>query len=244
MKKIKFKNKKIEFEIIRSNRKTIGIIVNADQELIVRSPKRTSIRKIKSLLTKKENWILKKLAKMSEIKAPPTAKEFISGETFLYLGGEYKLKLSAVVDLNELKVNLEQDRLTVNYPAELENDNENKKKAIRDQMISWYRSQAEVKINKLVDIHKKNLNVEPNRVVIKKQKKRWGSCSSKRNLNFNWKIIMAPPAVIEYLVVHELVHLIHPNHSRNFWQTVAEIIPDYQEKKEWLRINGRRLTIK
>jgi hypothetical protein len=181
---------------------------------------------------------------MSEIKAPPTAKEFISGETFLYLGGEYKLKLSAVVDLNELKVNLEQDRLTVNYPAELENDNENKKKAIRDQMISWYRSQAEVKINKLVDIHKKNLNVEPNRVVIKKQKKRWGSCSSKRNLNFNWKIIMAPPAVIEYLVVHELVHLIHPNHSRNFWQTVAEIIPDYQEKKEWLRINGRRLTIK
>ena len=110
-------------------------------------------------------------------------------------------------------------------------------------MISWYRRQAKVKINVLITNQKKQLNVEPNKIVIKKQRKCWGSCSRRRNLNFNWKIIMAPLAVIEYLVVHELVHLIHPNHSQDFWQTVAEIMPDYEKKKEWLRINGRRLTI-
>jgi predicted metal-dependent hydrolase len=243
MNKIKLKNQKYEFKIIRSNRKTIGIIVNADQELLVRSPKRTSIRKIKSLLTKKEDWILKKLAKMAEIKDPPKAKEFINGENLLYLGREYKLKLIAGSDLNELKVNLEQDRIKVYYPAELENDNEKRKAAVRDQLISWFRSQANLKINELINDYKKHLDVEPNNVVIKKQRKRWGSCSSKQNLNFNWKIVMAPLEIIEYLVVHELVHLIHPNHSKDYWQTVAEIIPDYEEKKEWLRINGRRLTI-
>jgi predicted metal-dependent hydrolase len=243
MNKIKLKNQKYEFKIIRSNRKTIGIIVNADQELLVRSPKRTPIRKIKSLLTKKEDWILKKLAKMAEIKDPPKAKEFINGETLLYLGREYKLKLIAGSDLNELKVNLEQDRIKVYFPAELENDNEKRKAAVRDQLISWFRSQANLKINELINDYKKHLDVEPNNVVIKKQRKRWGSCSSKQNLNFNWKIIMAPLEIIEYLVVHELVHLIHPNHSKDYWQTVAEIIPDYNEKKEWLRINGRRLTI-
>ena len=243
MNKIKLKEQKYEFGIIRSSRKTIGIIVNADQELLVRSPKRTSIRQIKSLLTQKEDWIIKKLAKMSEIKAPPKSKDFISGETFLYLGKEFKLKLAAVADLNELKVNLEQDSLTIYYPAKIEENKHKRKTEVREQLIKWYRSQAKIKINELINIHKNNLAVEPNRIVIKKQKKRWGSCSSKKNLNFNWKIIMAPISVIEYLVVHELVHLIHPNHSKKFWQTVAEIIPDYEAKKEWLRINGRRLTI-
>jgi len=243
MNKIIIKDQKYEFEIIRSNRKTIGIIVNADQELIVRSPKRTTIKKIKSLLTKKEDWILKKLARMAEIKAPPAEKKFISGDFFHYLGRKYKLKIIAEVSLEKMKVELKQKRLIIKYPAELQNNKEKRKAAIRELLISWYRSQAKVKINELIKIHKKKLKVEPNRIVIKKQRKRWGSCSSKQNLNFNWKIIMAPLAVIEYLVVHELVHLIHPNHSRDFWQTVAEIIPDYQEKKEWLRINGRRLII-
>ncbi|TDO92011.1 hypothetical protein DFR79_10837 [Halanaerobium saccharolyticum] len=243
MEKIKFKNQEIEFEIIRSSRKTIGIIVNADQELIVRSPKRTSIRNIKNLLKEKENWILEKLAKMSEIKASPKDKEFISGETLYFLGKEYKLIPIAEANIKSLEIELVEETLIIRFPVELEDNKEKRKTEIRGKLISWYRSQAKTKINELINIHKKYLDVEPNKIVIKKQKKRWGSCSGKKNLNFNWKIIMAPQKVIEYLVVHELVHLIHPNHSKDFWQTVAETIPDYEEKKEWLRINGRLLTI-
>jgi len=178
MNKIIIKDQKYEFEIIRSNRKTIGIIVNADQELIVRSPKRTTIKKIKSLLTKKEDWILKKLARMAEIKAPPAEKKFISGDFFHYLGRKYKLKIIAEVSFKKMKVELEQKRLIIKYPAELQNNKEKRKAAIRELLISWYRSQAKVKINELIKIHKKKLKVEPNRIVIKKQRKRWGSCSS------------------------------------------------------------------
>lgn len=243
MNEIRLKDQKYEFKIIRSSRKTIGIIINADQELIVRSPEKISLRKIKSLLKEKEDWILKKLKKMAEIKAPPAARDFISGEPLLYLGREYKLKIIAELNLKEMEVELDQQNFIIKYPAELENNKEQRKTVVREILISWYRSQAEEEIYKLINVHKKNLNVEPNNVVIKKQRKRWGSCSTKRNLNFNWKIIMAPAAVIEYLVVHELVHLIHPNHSKDFWQAVEKLIPDYQEKKEWLRINGRRLSI-
>lgn len=243
MEKIKLKNRRIEFEIIRSSRKTISIIVNADQELVVRSPKRTSIKNIKNLLKEKENWILEKLAKMSKIKNPPKDKEFIRGDTLFYLGRECKLIPITEANIESLEIELVEEKLIIRFPVKLEDNKEKRKIEIRQKLIGWYRSQARIKINELINIHKKYLDVEPNKIVIKKQKKRWGSCSSKKNLNFNWKIIMAPLKVIEYLVVHELVHLIHPNHSKDFWQTVAKIIPDYEKKKEWLRINGRLLTI-
>jgi len=242
MNKIKLKDQKYEFKIIRSSRKTIGIIINADRELIVRSPNKTSIKKLKSLLKEKEDWILKKFEKMAEIKAPPADKDFINGDTLLYLGREYELKIKAELSLKEMEVKLGENEIIIKYPVELKNKKKRKRK-IREFLINWYRSQAKVTINKLINLHKNKLNVEPNNIVIKKQKKRWGSCSSKHNLNFNWKIIMAPLSVIEYLVVHELVHLIHPNHSKDFWETLALLIPDYKDKKEWLRINGRRLTI-
>ena len=76
-----------------------------------------------------------------------------------------------------------------------------------------------------------------------KNKKRWGSCSGKDDLNFNWKLIMAPMSIVDYIVVHELTHLKHSNHSQEFWQTIEAIIPDYEEKQEWLRVNGREFKI-
>ena len=82
-----------------------------------------------------------------------------------------------------------------------------------------------------------------NKIYIRDQKTRWGSCSSKGNLNFNWRLIMAPLFIMDYIVVHELAHLVHPNHSRDFWKLVKKIVPDYKEKKEWLKIYGNSLSI-
>jgi predicted metal-dependent hydrolase len=114
---------------------------------------------------------------------------------------------------------------------------------IRQAFISWYREHADKKVKERVEKYKNMIGVNPNRVRVKKQKKRWGSCSSRGNLNFNWKLIMAPMEIIDYLVVHEMAHLIYPNHSRDYWELVETIIPDYKERQEWLRINGNRLTI-
>jgi len=114
---------------------------------------------------------------------------------------------------------------------------------IRDEVIQWYRNHADQKIRERVKKYQKQIGEEPNSIKVKKQKKRWGSCSSKRNLNFNWKLIMAPMSVVDYLVVHELSHLKYPNHSKEFWQLVEAVIPNYEEKQEWLRVNGRKLNI-
>jgi len=243
MKSINLGNKTVEYEIIRTDRKTMGINIEDAKTVTVRSPKKLSVEKIEDVLKEKKVWILTKLAKMEEIKPAPKEKEFMTGEKLSYLGRRYMLEISNREGVDEVQVKLYQGTFVVEYPADLDNDETKRREAIREEFISWYREHAEAKIKERVDKYKEDLDVEPNNIVIKKQNKRWGSCSSKGNLNFNWKIIMAPMSVVDYLVVHELVHLLEDNHSREYWKTVESIIPDYREKREWLRVNGRRLTV-
>ncbi|TDP94678.1 hypothetical protein C7957_11013 [Halanaerobium saccharolyticum] len=240
MQQIKLGNKLINYEIIRTRRKTMGIIVDHERNLIVRSPKNTAETKIEEVLKKKTNWILSKLKEMDKIKPAPKEKEFMTGEKLPYLGRRYRLEVNPV-EISKVEVKLYQGKFIIDYPVELEEKKEQRREKIRVALIEWYREHAKEKINERVDKYKVKLDVEPNNVVVKKQKKRWGSCSSKDNLNFNWKIIMAPMSIVDYLVVHELTHLIHDNHSRDFWATVAAVIPDIKEKKEWLKVNGKRL---
>ncbi|MEA1992789.1 MAG: M48 family metallopeptidase, partial [Euryarchaeota archaeon] len=116
-----------------------------------------------------------------------------------------------------------------------------KRTKIRQALINWYRSHAKKKILERVEKYQSKIGVTPAKVRVKKQRKRWGSCSTRGNLNFNWRIIMAPMSLVDYVVVHELVHLTHPNHSREFWGMVASVLPDYDERRERLRIKGNRL---
>lgn len=239
MAEIKLKDKLLNYKIVRSQRKTIGIIIKVDQELLVRAPQTTSLKNIERLLHKKTDWILRKLKKVAQIKPAPAAKKFINGEQFSYLGQKYELiiKNSSAA----AKVELFSNKIIVNYPAVQQGDYQARQPIIRKILVDWYRKQAKIKIEQRILNYKDLLGVEPNRIVVKKQRKRWGSCSSKGNLNFNWKIIMAPPPIIDYLVVHELSHLVHANHSKAFWQTVASLIPEVEKKREWLRINARQL---
>ena len=242
MQQIKLGNTLINYEIIRTNRKTMGIIVDHERNLIVRSPKNTTETKIEEVLKKKTNWILSKLKEMDKIKPAPKEKEFMTGEKLPYLGRRYRMEVNQAEN-SKVEVKLYQGKFIIDYPVELEEKKEQRREKIRVALIEWYREHAKEKINERVDKYKVKLDVEPNNVVVKKQKKRWGSCSSKNNLNFNWKIIMAPMSIVDYLVVHELTHLIHDNHSRDFWATVAAVIPDIKEKKEWLKVNGKRLDL-
>jgi predicted metal-dependent hydrolase len=216
----------------------MGIIVDHNRNLIVRSPKDTAEAKIKEVLKKKTSWILSKLKEMDKIKPAPKEKEFMTGEKLTYLGRRYRLEVSEA-DISKVEVKLYQGKFMINYPEILNEDDKQRREEIKDALIEWYREHAKEKIKERVEKYKTKLDVEPNNVVVKKQKKRWGSCSSKGNLNFNWKIIMAPMSIVDYLVVHELTHLIHDNHSRDFWNIVGAIIPEVKDKREWLKINGR-----
>ena len=243
MKEIKLANKKLNYEIIRSDRKTLGIIVDHEKNIIVRSPEKTKDENIEEILKNKTNWILDKLKEMDEIKPPPKEKEFMTGEKLPYLGRRYRLEVNPKEKVTKVEVKLYQGKFIINYPIGLKGDENKRRNEIREAVIEWYREHAKIKINERVEKYKVKLDVEPNNVVVKKQKKRWGSCSNKGNLNFNWKIIMAPMSIVDYLVVHELTHLIYDNHSKDFWNTVESIIPKIKEKKEWLRVYGKRLDV-
>jgi predicted metal-dependent hydrolase len=114
---------------------------------------------------------------------------------------------------------------------------------MRRAMEKWYRKKADRIINDRVGVYIDKIGKEPKIVKVKEQKRRWGSCTSKGNLYFNWRCIMAPPPIIDYIVIHEMSHLVHPNHSKRFWQKVESILPDYKKRRKWLRDNGLRLDL-
>ena len=238
---VEFGNSTINYQIIRSNRKTVGLEVSIEEGVIVRAPEKISEERIKEVVKKKAEWIMRKQKRLDEIKPAPKPKEFISGERLPYLGRRYRLKVKRV-DTIGVSVNLYQGKLMIDVGSDL--GEYERKEIIKNKVMQWYRKHAEKQIKERVKKYQNKIGVEPNSIKIKKQKKRWGSCSSLGNLNFNWKLIMAPMRIIDYIVVHELAHLKYPNHSKEYWDLVESIIPDYEQKQEWLRINGRQLDLK
>jgi predicted metal-dependent hydrolase len=133
-------------------------------------------------------------------------------------------------------INIRQGKLWIDTPAE---DND----LLRCALETWYRNQARGKINERIAYYQDKIGRAPGRVFIKDQKRRWGSCSARGNLNFNWRMVMAPEKVLDYVVVHELCHLIELNHSKAFWDALASILPDYKEQEEWLKNYGYRMKL-
>lgn len=120
---------------------------------------------------------------------------------------------------------------------------ESRKQAIKEVLVKWYRQRFAEIVKERIEKYSLQLKATPCKVVIKDQKTRWGSCSKKGNINLNWRLIMAPLHVIDYVVVHQLCHLKVMNHSKDFWNLVVSILPDYHESRKWLNVNGNRLGI-
>ncbi|MBM7556838.1 M48 family metallopeptidase [Halanaerobacter jeridensis] len=232
----------IKYKVVRSDRKTVGLEVSIEGGVKIRAPEELSENEIEEVVEKKAEWILKKQDKLSDVKPAPIPKEFLSGEKLPYLGRRYRIKVKESDNVDQVKVKLYQGKFWIMVSKDV-SDSDSRRELIRDEVIQWYRSHADQKIRERVKKYQEQIGEAPNLIKVKKQKKRWGSCSSKRNLNFNWKLIMAPMSVVDYLVVHELAHLKYPNHSKEFWQLVEAVIPNYEEKQEWLRVNGRQLSI-
>ena len=149
----------------------------------------------------------------------------------MYLGRNYLLQLFFNSILTRLKVKLSDGILIINTPTK-------DPVVLKKLMERWYRKEAEKVILKRIEYYKTKFRIEPAKIKIKEQKRRWGSCSSRSSIYFNWRIIMAPPLVIDYVIVHEMSHLIHRNHSSKFWKQVESILPDYKVRKKWLRDHG------
>jgi predicted metal-dependent hydrolase len=220
----------INLTIIRSRRKTFALIINSDGTLTVRAPLRATRAQIDTLIQQKAGWIRAKQTQMMAAGERIRPKQYREGERFLFLGKAYPLFL---VDDSRPALRLD-DRFYLSRlrlpdaPAVFE---------------AWYRAQARRVITERVHHYADRNGFAFKRVGITGAKTRWGSCGPAGTLNFSWRLVLAPLDVIDYVVVHELAHLEIKNHSRLFWEKVEALMPDYKERRKWLKDNGHTLSI-
>jgi len=225
--------KEITFEIKRGKRKkTAAIHVTPAANVVISVPRDLEEERVCEIIEKKARWILEKKESMNSRSHFNVTKEFVSGESFLYLGKQYRLKVTKS-SAREKACRLVAGRLQVQIGEDL--DAELHKEAVKKALVEWYRKHAEEKILERLPHIARKAGIKPKAVEIKNQHKRWGSCSRSGVVRFNWKVVMTPISVIDYVIAHELCHLIQENHSPQFWQKVQTICPDYNLKRRWLR---------
>lgn len=216
-------------EVIRTPRIKSARLQVEDGVVSIAVPKALETERIEQLLKDKHRWIKEKLY-LHQQQQPAPKREMLSGEAFPYLGRNYRLKITT----GKLQpVKLLHGRLQVVVPKAMRHEH-----IIRDMLTHWYRLQAEIRFKEKVKRYASVVGVEPTDVSVKTFKSRWGSCNVKGEVQFHWKVIMAPNRIVDYVVVHELCHLKHHDHSPAFWKSVERIVPDYLECKAWLREFG------
>ena len=222
------------FEIIRTDRVKSASIDVEDNLVKVTVPKNLSDERIEELIKGRTLWIKQKLAlQATAIILKP--KEYVDGEAFAYLGRNYRLKCAKGLE--------ESVKLKSGYLNVTTKNGKRNSEHIKVAIEQWYRTKA---LSRLIDKTRRYsaiLKVEPTSINLKDYKAMWGSCSPKGVVSYNWRIILAPHKIVDYIVVHELCHLIEPNHSSKYWKQVRSVIPDYENSKEWLKNNGSSLLI-
>ena len=229
---VRFGDATIEYEVRRSARrkKTVQITVERGGVLVA-APAATPKKELRSIVLKRAGWILRQ-ASTERAEAP--AKRFVSGQTFPYLGGDVRLVLE-MADSSESSVSFESATLRVFVPAGLP-DADDRAGLIRSALIDWYCARAAEHIPDHVDRWWSRLGRgDKPRILIRNQRRRWGSCAWDGTLRFNWRVMMLEPALVDYIVAHELAHLTVRNHSSDFWALVARHVPDVKQRRQRLR---------
>ena len=219
---------KINYTLTRSNRKTVGLYVR-DDSVEVRAPMKMRIAEIDRFVASKENWIIEKLALLSERRETRENFALNYGDTVTYRNHEYPI---SAIEGNRIGF----DNKSFYMPKNLTSEE------IKHACVKIYRWLAKRDLTKKVLDYAKNMGVVPEAIKISNAKTRWGSCSGKNSLNFSWRLIMADDDVIDYVVIHELAHIKELNHSERFWAIVQSMLPDYRERKERLKQLQRKLN--
>jgi len=212
--------------IIYSNRQTFGLEIDEWGKLTIRAPKKATEKEIQQVIVEKQRWILTK--QQSAKKKRPKDYSFDGTEEFFFLGKRY----SVLFHTEKVKIKFDGEKFLIS---------EKYRDKLQDIMTAWYKDKA-LKISSfLTDKYTDKLGIKHRNVKITSAKTRWGSCSSQKNININWRLVLAPLQVLEYVVAHEVAHLKFMDHSTNFWQTVGELQPSYKTYKKWLKDNHNLL---
>lgn len=226
----------ITFNLIYRKRKTMSIEVETTGEVTVIAPVGTSTDDIVEKVKSRAGWIVSKQYESKFINDTKIKREAVSGESYMYLGRNYSLDIRVDENIDKILVKLFQGKFVVNTYTKDED-------LIKKAMENWYREKTLAKVKERVSYYSSYFNDEVTTVKVKEQKKRWASCTSKNELLFNWRCVMAPVFVLDYIVVHEMCHMEYKNHSKEFWNRVCAVMPDYEVRKLWLRNNGIKMDI-
>ncbi|WP_294167700.1 M48 family metallopeptidase [uncultured Clostridium sp.] len=235
--KVQYGTKELEFKVEFKDRDTMSISVEPPNYILVVAPTGMPEEDIKGIVKSRGRWIVQKLFEFRNIDAKRVNREFVNGESFMYLGRNYSLQIHVDETLqNNFKVKLSRGKFNV-YVKEKSDE------IIKEAMESWYREKTEEQVRKRIKYYQKFFEKKPSDIKVKEQKKRWASCTSKNELLFNWRCGMARATALDYIVVHEMCHMYYKNHSQEFWDLVASVMSDYESRKEWLRDNGIRMDL-
>lgn len=216
--------------LVRSRRKTVGLIIERDASLTVRAPASMPREEIELLVRRKRPWITRKQELARQRARMREQKCFVEGELHLYLGEPYPLVLAE----GRPFVRFDGGRFLL-APSQAHRG--------RELLIGWYRKETRRLLSDRVSSFASGMGLTYRKLRVSGALQRWASCGSTGNLNFSWRLAMAPPAIIDYVVVHELAHRAHPNHSSSFWNMVEAVMPDYRKRRRWLREQGHLLAL-
>lgn len=234
--KFEYGSRIITFNLIYRKRKTMSIEVETTGEVTVIAPVGASTDDIIEKVKSRAGWIVSKQYESKFINDTKIEREAVSGESYMYLGRNYSLDIRVDENIDNISVKLFQGKFVVNTYIKDED-------LIKKAMKNWYREKTLAKVKERVSYYSSYFNNEVTTVKVKEQKKRWASCTSKNELLFNWRCVMAPVFVLDYIVVHEMCHMEYKNHSKEFWNRVCAVMPDYEVRKLWLRNNGIKMDI-
>lgn len=219
-------------------RKTVSIAVHPGVGVVVTAPTAAATNRLDAVVHGKARWITEKLRREQDVQPGVPKREFVDGETFTYLGRQYRLKV--VSGARNPSVGLRGGRLVVALPSAEKGGTETAK-AVRKALLWWYREMASKRLPERVTHWSRKLGIDTPRVLIREQSQRWASCDPAGNLRFNWRVVQAPMKLVDYVVAHELVHLEVRDHNPEFWARLGTVLPDCDLRRERLRVIGKRL---
>ncbi len=226
----------MQYSVVRSRKrkKTISLQIDTDLRITVYAPSFTPAEEISRFVEEKRNWIDKSLRRQSLLNEGRRQRSYTSGELFYYLGRAYPLE--AYYDpLEDRGVTLRNECFFLNCPDE--------QSMRKYYFVCWYKDRAMRHISRRLEHYSSMLGLVHGGMRITAAQRRWGSCSESNRLAFSFRLVMAPPEVIDYVVVHELAHILQKNHSSKFWNLVLEVLPDYRMHRRWLRENECRFYL-
>ncbi len=219
------------------DRETIGLSMESEMELLVRAPTDATLDDVEEILEDKKQWILETLYGIAEQQDPPLDKEFLSGEKLLYNGRRYRLK-TLERSVVEPELCFDGNRFELLIPVEDTVSTHRK----RQTVVDWYADKAGEVLPDRADRFLDKLGAREVSIEVRDLHRRWGEFKDNQ-VTLHWRLVLAPRKIQDYVIAHELAHFKHDEHSDAFWNTVGTLVPDYRDRREWLRVNGATLQV-